>query len=416
MRRVTWILLLVLAFAIPWEYSLDLGDGWGNVARIFCLMTCAAAFVAVLQAGKLRTPGPLLGSVLALYLWICCSFFWSIVPLITATKMRGFLQEMVIAWLVWEFAESASDLRGLMRAYMAGNWALALLTAGSFAVARAAGTEQIRFSAEGFDPNDAARFLVLGFPFAALLFESERKRILRWIAILYLPVGSVAVLLTASRTGFLLAGIALAGCGLMLAGRHRKGVLVSVSALPVFSAVVWIIVPHPIVERLSSIPTQIQSMDLNQRWTIWEAGWRAFGHSPLAGTGAGSFASAAGLNPLDTAHDTALSILADGGLMALALFCAVVFLTAQAMTRTRKSIRGYLGAALLIWFVASLVATVEENRATWFLVGLIAAAWQVSESDPRGVDSLFLSGTAGGRSGVRWNLPAQFEPRSALCR
>ena len=416
MRRVTWILLLVLAFAIPWEYSLDLGEGWGNIARIVCLMAGAGALAAVLQAGRLRTPGPLLGCVLALFLWICCSFFWSIVPVITATKMRGFLQEMVIVWLVWEFTESAGDLRALIRAYMAGNWALALLTVVSFAAARAAGTEQVRFAAEGFDPNDAARFLVLGFPFAALLFESERNRVLRWLALLYLPAGSVAVLLTASRTGFLLAGIALAGCGLMLAGRHLKGVLVSVSSLPVLSAVVWMTVPHPIVERLSSIPAQIQSMDLNQRWTIWEAGWRAFGHSPLLGTGAGSFASAAGLNPLDTAHDTALSILADGGLMALALFFAVVFLTVQGITRTRKSIRVCLGVALLIWFVASLVATVEENRVTWFLIGLIAVACQISESDPRGVDTLLLSGAAGASRGIRWKLPPCLAPSSASCR
>jgi O-antigen ligase/polysaccharide polymerase Wzy-like membrane protein len=420
MRRVTWILLLVLAFAIPWEYSLDLGEGWGNIARIVCLMACAVALVAVLQAGRLRTPGPLLGSVLALYVWNCCSYLWSIVPLMTAVKMRGFLQEMVIVWLVWEFTESASDLRALMRAYMAGNWVLALLTVASFATARAAGTDQVRFAAEGFDPNDAARFLVLGFPFAALLFESERKRAWRLAALMYLPVGLIAVLLTASRTGFLLAGIGLAGCGLMLAGRHLKGVVISVFSLPVGLGAVWLTVPHSILERLSSIPAQIQSMDLNQRRTIWEAGWRAFGHSPIVGTGAGSFASAAGLNPLDTAHDTALSILADGGLMALALFCAVAFLTVRAMARTRKSIRGCLGVALMIWFVACLVATVEENRATWFLIGLIAAAWQVSESDPDGVDALFLSGFhPGARAagwGIEWHSPAQLKSSSVVCK
>lgn len=410
MRRVTWILLLALAFAIPWEYSLELGVGWGNVARFVCLMAVAAALGSVLQSGKVRTPGPLLGGVLALYLWICCTYLWSIVPMLTAVKMRGFLQEMVIVWLVWEFTESAGDLRALMRAYMAGNWALALLTAASFATARVAGTEQVRFAAEGFDPNDAARFLVLGFPFAALLFESERRRPVRLLALLYLPVASGAVLLTASRTGFLLAGIALAGCGVMLARRHLKGVFVSILSLPVGLAAVWLIVPHPILDRLSSIPAQIHSLDLNQRWTIWEAGWRAFGQSPLAGTGAGSFASASGLNPLDTAHDTALSILADGGLIALALFCAVVFLTVQAMTRTRKSIRLCLGVALLIWFVASCVATVEENRATWFLVGLIAAAWQISKSDPGGVDSLFLPGAALARRGISRNLAAHLEP------
>jgi O-antigen ligase len=416
MRRVTWILLLVLAFAIPWEYSLEFGVGWGNIARVVCLMAAASASASVLQSGKMRTPGLLLGCVLALYLWICCSYFWSIMPVLTAVKMRGFLQEMVIVWLVWEFTESAEDLRALMRAYTAGNWVLALLTVVSFAAARAAGAEQVRSAAEGFDPNDAARFLVLGFPFAALLFESERRFVLRWLAVLYLPVGLVAVLLTASRTGIILAGIGLTGCGWMLARRHLKGVVISVVSLPVVWGAVWLAVPHSILDRLSSIPAQIQSMDLNQRWTIWESGWRAFGHSPIVGTGAGSFASASGLNLLDTAHDTALSILADGGLMALALFGAVVFLAVQAMTRTRKSIRGCFGVASLILFVASLVATVEENRASWFLIGLIAAARQISESDPGGVDSLFVPGAMAARRGIQWDLPVQLEPSSASTR
>jgi len=252
------------------------------------------------------------------------------------------------------------------------------------------------------------------------LSKIKRRRALRRLALLYLPVASLAVLLTASRTGLVLAGIALVGCGWMLAARHLKGVLFAGFCLPVAVAAIGFTVPPAILERLSSIPAQIQTLDLNQRWTIWQAGWRAFGHAPIVGTGAGSFASAAGLNPLDTAHDTALSILADGGLVALALFCAVVFLTVQAIMRARKSIRVCLGIALLVWFVASLVATVEENRATWFLIGLIAAAWHVSESDPSGVDSLFLArlrrGAAAAHRGIPWNLPAPLESSSASCR
>ena len=43
-------------------------------------------------------------------------------------KLRGYLQEMMIVWLIWEFAESPHDLRNLMRAWLAGSWVLAILT------------------------------------------------------------------------------------------------------------------------------------------------------------------------------------------------------------------------------------------------------------------------------------------------
>ena len=53
--RVAWILMLVFAFAIPWEYSLDLGQPAGNVARIGVFCFCAAV-PAVLLAGHMRRP------------------------------------------------------------------------------------------------------------------------------------------------------------------------------------------------------------------------------------------------------------------------------------------------------------------------------------------------------------------------
>ena len=71
MRRISWGLLLLFVFAIPWEYSVDLGEPLGNIARIAGLVLLLFAVPAVLQAGRLRNPGPLQWLVLALYLWIC---------------------------------------------------------------------------------------------------------------------------------------------------------------------------------------------------------------------------------------------------------------------------------------------------------------------------------------------------------
>ena len=163
MRRIAWVLLLLFAFAIPWEYSMDLGESLGNIARVLGLLLLFAAIPAVLQAGRLRPPGPMLVLVLALYLWFCCTYFWTIEPLATLERLRGYFQEMMIVWLVWEFAESAGDLRSLLRAYIAGSWVLAILTVANFVTAQAV-AGQIRFVAEGQDPNDVARFLDLAFP------------------------------------------------------------------------------------------------------------------------------------------------------------------------------------------------------------------------------------------------------------
>ncbi len=388
MRRIAWILLLIFAFAIPWEYSLDLGEPLGNIARVIGLLLLLVAIPAILQAGRIRTPGAMQWVVLALYLWFCCTYFWTIEPMITLARMRGYFQEMMIVWLVWEFAESACDLRALMRTYLAGAWVLAVLTLASFATAEGV-AEQIRFTAAGQDPNDVARFLNLGFPLAALLLNSERRWPWRLMAAGYLPLGLVAVLLTASRGGFLAAVAALAGSGVLLAYGHPKRILVGALALPPLAALLWWIIPSGSYERLATISEQLQGGGLNQRWNIWTAGWHAFVKAPVLGTGAGSFVLAAGLAPIDTAHNTALSIAVSGGLVALFLASAIVAVAIWSITQTKGQLRWALALTLLVWGITSLVATVEENRSTWLMLAMIALAGRLGVEEPEGMDDCF---------------------------
>ena len=243
MRKAAWALLLLFAFTIPWEYSLDLGVPIGNVSRIAGLLLLLSAIPAVLQAGRVRTPGPVQWMVLAFYLWFCCSYFWTIEPVATLVMMRAYFQVMMVVWLVWEFAESPRDLRSLLRAYVAGSWVLAALTLSNFASPEAIAAGQIRFAAYGQDPNDVARFLDLGFPLAALLLNSESRWPGRLLALGYLPLGLVAVVLTASRGGFLAAVVALAGCGILLSRSHPRTVLAGIFALPALAAVLWFKIP-----------------------------------------------------------------------------------------------------------------------------------------------------------------------------
>jgi O-antigen ligase len=389
MRRIAWLLLLLFAFAIPWEYSLDLGGLLGNAARIAGLLVLLATVPAVLQAGRMRTPGAFCFLTLALFLWFCCSCLWSIDPVATLERIRSYFQEMMIVWLMWEIADTPADLRNLLRATIAGSWVLALLTLAAFSSPQAIAAGQVRFAAYGQDPNEVARFLDLGFPLAALLVNCERRWAPRLLAIGFFPLGIVAVLLTASREGFLAAVIGMVGSLVLLTqGRARRAVAVAF-ALPPFLAALWIIVPSGTLARLATIPEQIQSGDLNQRLNIWLAGWRAFERAPILGTGAGSFVAAAHLSPIDTAHNTALSIAVSGGLCALFLATALVVLAVRSALRTTGSLRLTLIVSLLVWVLTSLVATVEENRTTWLLLAIVAVAGRLACDDPARLAACF---------------------------
>ena len=416
MRKAAWGLLLLLTFAIPWEFSLDLGEPLGNVARIAGLLLLLTAIPAVLQAGRLRTPCALQWVVVAFYLWLCCSYFWTIEPAATLIKMRAYFQEMMIVWLVWEFTESPRDLRWLLRAYVAGSWVLAVLTLANLGSPEAIAAGQTRFVAYGQDPNDVARFLDMGFPLAALLWNSESGRAARLMAMGYLPIGLIAVMLTASRGGFLAAMLALAGSGILLYRSHAKTVLAGVFSLPALAGGLWFIAPHQTLERLTTIPEQIRSLDLNGRFDIWSAGWQAFIKAPVLGTGAGSFVSAAGLSPIDTAHNTVLSILVSGGLCALFLAVAILALVARSILRTHGPLALALVTTLLVWAVAAMVSTVEESRTTWLLIAVIAVAGRLAVEEPAGLAACFPFSVRRGRwraapeqggetKGLVWNHP-----------
>lgn len=389
MRRTAWWLLVLFAFAIPWEYSLDLGSPFGNVARVVGFVLFLIAVPAVLQAGRLRFPGPMLWAVLALFLWFCCSYFWAIDPDATLAKLRAFLQEMMVVWLVWEFAETPGGLRMLLRAYVAGSWILAVLTVANLLSPDAIATGQVRFVAQGQDPNDVARFLDLGLPMAALLIDGESRWPGRLLAVGYLPLGLFAVLLTASRGGFLAALVALAGCFILLARGHSRRLIAGAATLPALAALLWFTVPHETLQRLATIGEQLQGGDLNSRWNIWAAGWHAFVQAPMFGDGAGSFVTAVRLAPMDTAHNTALSLAVEGGLCALFLAAIIVTVAFRAVMQTCGTLRLALGTALLVWIVTSLVATVEESRTTWLLFSLIALAGRLAHEEPETLSLCF---------------------------
>lgn len=391
MRRLTWVLLILFVFAIPWEYSLDLGAPFGNAARITGLLVLVAALPSVLQAGRVRTPCVTQWLVLALFIWFCFTFLWTIDGAATLARVRGNFQELMIVWLVWEFAETPGDLKILLRAFIAGSSVLAILTLVNFSSPQAVAEGQYRFAAFGQDPNDVARFLDLGFPFAALLVGSERHWLARLLGAGFLPLGLVAVLLTASRGGFVAVLFALAGSTVILFRGHTRTAIVTLLALIAAAIGLWITIPVATFERLATIPTQLRYFDLNQRINIWSAGWRAFVRAPVFGTGAGTFTDAAHLSPFDTAHNTALSLAVTGGLVALFLALAILALAVRNVASMRAPLRLAFAVALLVWSVTATVSSVEDSRTTWFLFAVIVLAARLGSESPLRLDAIFLN-------------------------
>jgi O-antigen ligase len=379
-RKTVRILLLLFVFAIPWEYSLDLGDPFGNIARILGLLLLSVAIVAIVKARQVKSPGVLQWLTLAFLLYLCLTYFWSIDPFETLRKLRGSVQETMLVWIGWEFIESPGDLRQVFRAWLAGSWILAALTIAEMRSAEVIAAGQIRFAAFGQDPNDVARFLDLGFPVAALMVDEEKRLPARVLALGFFPVAGTAMLLTASRGGLIAALVAIIGSGVVLFHKHKRGVWASIFTMTSLGVSLIFFVPRETLERLATLADPLQIGDLNQRMNIWEAGWRSFVQGPLLGHGAGSFVSATGLAPIDTAHNTALALLVEGGLCGFLIASTIFFSAFAYAIQTHGPQRIALFALLLTWLTSSLVGTVAESRTTWLLFAVIACAARLAPS------------------------------------
>ncbi|MGB8259826.1 MAG: O-antigen ligase family protein, partial [Terracidiphilus sp.] len=169
----------------------------------------------------------------------------------------------------------------------------------------------------------------------------------------------------------------------------------SLAALPVFAAALWLSVPREIFERLATIPSQLTGGDLNQRLNIWEAGWHALVRAPFIGSGAGSFVAAAGLATDDTAHNTALSIAVELGVVGLLLASAILLSAIALAARTHGVLRWGLATGLVVWLITSSASTVAESRTTWLLLAMVALAGRLAEESPGVVEEFFSGKTAG---------------------
>lgn len=379
MRRIAWVLLVLFVFAIPWEYSLDVGAPFGNVARILGVLTLLAAVPAVLHEGGFRRITAIHWLTLAFYLWQCCGLLWSVVQRETLFHLRAFAQEMMLVWLIWEFVDSAAELKLLLRAWLTGTWVLTVLTIAGFVSSVRMMPEQVRFAAVGQDPNDVARLLVFGFPIAVMVAGRAGGRVERILCLAYLPVGFAAILLTASRSGLLLAVMALMGCGVVGLQSHSRAMLVGVGCVFFAAGGVMAVAPAGTVDRLGSAAEAREYGNLNQRVNIWLEGWKAFESAPMIGHGVGSFVSAAKLAPEDTAHNTALSILVEEGLCGLALSIAILVVALHAIWTSGAGLRNGLLLLALLWAISSLTGTQWENRTTWLLFGVAAVSGRIAQ-------------------------------------
>lgn len=294
-----------------------------------------------------------------------------------ASATEGYSRLVFYYCLIAYGIRSEGDLRVLLAGFL-----IAIVRLGAWALWSASGPGGRVQVTQTYDTNDLAFIIVCATPLAIVCCLRARG-LVRLLAGASFALGSVTVVLTGSRGGFL---------GLLFV------VVLSVvrmrSFIPLRTRVLLVLFVALVLggsggdaywARISTIVSGSTVVEAGPydasgiwraRWPVWEQGLRLMLSYPLLGVGAGAFEVGEGLShsgegKWSTAHNSFLQIGAELGLGGLALFVALLVRTVVSCRTAARAARADSRLARRAWLAPGVEMSVY---------GYIVAGFSLSQA------------------------------------
>jgi O-antigen ligase len=381
-NTLSYRLLLVMVFTLPWENVVEIPGG-GRISKLVGLAVAGVWVLAVLRSGRMREPHTVLVLAVLFGLWNASSIMWTNDASATQERVLTCVLLIGLLFVVWDNVDTVQRLHEALLVYLAGCY----VTVGALLVGFLGGPGAAelhgRATVGSFHPNDVGMILALAVPIASYLLVEAwpgRWRVARMVAGgLFLPLSAAAVLATGSRAalGAMLPGVLYL---LYLIGRRRPYLaLGALTGLAATAVVAFTLAPPDAKARLSGTGQALQEGDLNYRQIVWSEAVRIIQEDPIFGTGAGAFRTAAvAVNKVG--HNFVLSIAAELGLLGLALFLGMLVLSLLSLRHTSAALRWLWVSLFLSWTGAALLHNWEYRKQTWLFIALTVASGALQEA------------------------------------
>jgi O-antigen ligase len=261
-----------------------------------------------------------------------------------------------------------------------------------------------RFEGGGGDPNFLAASIVAAAVIAAGLLASTGSPVLRLLILLAIAILIAGLVGSASRGGALAAGVTIVAA--LVVFKDRRAPVLAVTGVIVGIATLIFANAPGQWERTTNFD------DDNGRSDLWTVAWEMGKDNPVVGVGLHNFrvhspdyvqepgqVEQVGLivETHNLVHNTYLQLFAEGGVVAVSLFLALVAGCLRAAKRAADLFELYGERSLETLARSVLVATISMLAAAWFLSatldlrlwlllalgpGLLAAASRRTSKDP----------------------------------
>jgi O-antigen ligase len=382
MISLAYAALWFFIFSLPWENVLVI-PGVGIISKLMGMVALSLALLAAVMSGRVRRWHVLHVAAVVFVIWTGVGVMVNHTQGVPK-KFYTFIELFLVLWMIWELARSERRVLGLLTAYVFGAYVGALDTLLEF---RQQAKILSRFSATDFDGNDLAMTLALALPMAWYLGMKHRRPLLRWACRAYLPLGLVAIGLTASRGGMLASMVALLIVPLSMTRLTPGRLVTAIAVLGISGALAVAYVPEKIVERLSTTGEQVQELKFGGRFKLWVGGVNAFVQRPVIGYGTASYKQA--ITPWlgslsQVAHNSYLSVLVEEGSVGFVLYWMMFLAVFLAVLNLPPPDRRFALILFATLALAMFPLTWEDRKPVWFILAALLGLSQASVEEARG--------------------------------
>jgi O-antigen ligase len=383
--KITLVLLCAFVAFLPFE-MMAYFPSFASGGKMFGMVLAAAAIVAFLMGHRIRMLSWPMMIRVVLSLFSALSLAWTLDAEDTRAVLPRVALLLVFILIVWEFAITYQDHMWILRSLLIGILVPLAMAMAGITESSHSDFDADRIGGGGQDLNYLAYMYSVVILFSVYLATNSLPldRYCRWVYWSVAVVCAIGALATGSRGGMvclLAAGI----FAMLLAGVSGGRIMIRMARYLIVPLIVLVlaryIVPQGALSRVTLSEGSSAALEDDPRWGIWKRGLIVFMDHPLFGVGAGAYAraTAIGGERAGPAHNTAISVLVELGVVGVALyvtFIVMLFRAAWRLPRREKLLwTGVLAVALL----ESMSCGSQIDKLTWFLYTMVLVQAAASE-------------------------------------
>ena len=349
-------------------------EGIGTISRLVGIGAFGLGILSILKDGYVRRLTRFHGYLYFFMLWSAVSFIWSVNVQATEVRVQTNIQLLIMVFLIYQLSDSRERIHALFLSYILGSFVSIYATFQDYrtmsAIFESQGWGSERYGVDYYAKGQLALIVVIGIPLTWYLITNHRwKKVLSLPLLLYLPFATIAVLLTASRSGFIVFVLSILTVVVMTSEqRNSRRVALLIISVAIFILLLRTVVLDPSLERIATIPNELLGGGtLSERTIIWRYGMDIIRSHLLLGVGAGAFVFAMPVSLSAAFHNTFLEVLAEVGIIGFIPFLAILVTSFTSLRRMRPPERRLWLSLLLIWTASSLAISLEVLKVTWLL-------------------------------------------------